>query len=128
MLGFEPAPDGGTGELSREGHDQNQTGDGIEANGLELAVQCDHGSPESADCQGIIDPLVRHPVDGAALPAIQQGCPLDNGEQIHVNRAWLVGDPCAVCRVSPSSSGSLATACLIDCCCSSVSGTPSVPT
>ena len=46
---------------------------GIEANGLELAAQCDHGSPESADCQGIIVPLFCHPVDGAALPAIHQG-------------------------------------------------------
>ena len=55
-------------------------------------MQCDHGSPESADCQGIIDPLIHHPVDGAALPAIQQGGPFCNGEQIHVNRARLVGD------------------------------------
>ena len=62
----------------------------IEANGLELAVQCDHGSPESADCQGII-PLIHHPIDGAALIAIQQGeAPFDDGEQIHVNRARLV--------------------------------------
>ena len=64
----------------------------VESNGLELAVQCDHGSPESADCQGIVNPLVCHPVDGAALPAIQQGRSFDDGEQIHVNRARLVGD------------------------------------
>ena len=73
-------------------HGSEPNGGRVEANGLELAAQCEHGSPQSADCQGIVNPLVCHPVDGAALPTIQQGCPFDNGEQIHVNRARLVDD------------------------------------